>query len=338
MTSPYNYPNPNMTFYNPYMAKSCKRALNTSGSSVSSRPSPHTKRARHNLSACSSSTNKSLLSCSSLDKTQDQLDLDKTWVPADLEEDEENQDCSNNNLLCQSCSDLQPVVAVCRSCPDQPALCQLCLDAHKRVRLTREHSMHMLEENLVQLSLPKVLKCLVELIDIDNKLAQVDLNDSLASTTAKLVRTWSVSSDKSSEKAIAQDRRKAEGIIQDNLLPIFVQGDLQVKVKAVGIIQTLIEIEVVSNVSSAFANDDCVKGFEEMIKAEDSEVILAALNCLQCLVKGIVRIGAKFSMINLHSQLEKQLRRLKDNEAGFTTSVQFKAGKLIREMEKYLME
>jgi len=346
MTSPYNYPNPNMTFYNPYMAKSCKRALNTSGSSVGSRLSPNTKRARHNLSTCSSSTNQSLVSCSSLDKIQPQLDLDKTWVPADLVEefDEDFPDCSNNNLLCQNCPDLQSVVAVCRSCPDQPAICQLCLDAHKRVRLTREHSMHLVEENLVTLltdscrSLPQVLQSLVDLIDIDKKLAQVDLNDSLASTTAELVRTWSVTSDKASEKEIAHGRRKAEGIIQDNLIPVFVQGDLKVKVKVAAIIQTLIEIEVVNNVSSAFANDKCVKGFEEMINTEDSEVILAALNCLQCLVNGIIGIGAKFSMIKLHSQLEKQLRMLKVSEAGYITSVQFKAGKLIREMEKYLME
>ena len=204
--------------------------------------------------------------------------------------------------------------------------------------------MHMLEEDLVTLptegcrSLPQVLQSIVELIDIEKKLAQVDLNDSLASTTAELVRSWSVASDKSSEKDIAQDRRKAEGIIQDNLIPVFVQGDLEVKVKVAEIIQTLIEIEVVSNVSSAFANDKCVKGFEEMINTEDSEVILAALNCLQCLVKGIIEISAKFSMIKIHSQLEKQLRRLKDNEAGYTTSVQFKAGKLIREMEKFVME
>ena len=110
------------------------------------------------------------------------------------------------------------------------------------------------------------------------------------------------------------------------------------KVKIAAVIQTLIEIKVVNNVSSAFANDKFVKGFEEMINTEDSEVILAALNCLQCLVKGIVGIGAKFSMIKLHSQLEKQLRRMKDSEAGFITSVQFKSGKLIREMEKYIME
>ena len=200
--------------------------------------------------------------------------------------------------------------------------------------------MQMMEENLAQLSLPQVLHCLVELIDIDKKLAQVDLNDSLASTTAELVRTWSAASDKSShsDKEIAQSRRKAEGFIQENLIPVFVQGDSQVKVKVAAIIETLIEIEVVSNVSSAFANDECVKGFEEMINTEDSEVILVALNCLQCLVKGIVGIGAKFSMIKLHSQLERKLRGLKDSEAGFSTSVQFKAGKLIREMEKFLME
>ena len=99
----------------------------------------------------------------------------------------------------------------------------------------------------------------------------------------------------------------------------------------------LIEIKV-ANVTSAFANDKCIEGFDEMLNAEDSYVVVAALDCLESLVKEIVELGAKFSLIKLHSKLEKQLRSLKESEAGYNTSVQFKAGKLIRGMEKCLME
>ena len=88
----------------------------------------------------------------------------------------------------------------------------------------------------------------------------------------------------------------------------------------------------------AFVNDKCVEGFEELINSEDSEIVAITLDCLRCLVKGIAFVGAKFSLIKLHSKLEKQLRRLKLYEMGYTTSVQFKAGKLLREMDKCLLE
>jgi len=343
MTSPYNYPNPNMTFQNPYMARSCKRALNTSSSSVGSRASPRTKRARHNISA---STNQSLVSCCSLDTSQPQLVLDKTLETSACsytEDTEDTRDCSNNNLLCLSCSDLQPVVAVCTSCPEQPSLCQLCLDAHKRVRLTREHKVLMMEEQPCTLfsatagrPMSQVLQSLIELIDLDKKLAGINLDDSITSTTAELVRTWSVTSAKSDDKKYSQDKRRTEDLIRDNLVPIFSQGALDVKTRAAAIIQTLIEIQVVN--ASWFVEDECIEGFKEMINTKETVVIVAALDCLQCLVKEVARLSAKFSLIKLHSQLEKQLRRLKDSEAGYTTCVQFKAGKLIREMEKCLME
>eukprot|EP00092_Neocalanus_flemingeri_P004025 GFUD01004332.1.p1 GENE.GFUD01004332.1~~GFUD01004332.1.p1 ORF type:complete len:437 (-),score=106.47 GFUD01004332.1:107-1417(-) len=354
MASPYNYPNPNMTFFNPYMARSCKRALNTSGSSVGSHCSPHTKRPKHNLSVCSSSTNQSLISsCSNLNTSQSQLDLDKTWVPTeDLEtsifsstgdDADQSQDCSNNNILCYSCPDLQPVVAVCRSCPDQPSLCQLCYEAHKRVRLTREHQVQLVGEQVFEVSstpsgrsMSQVILSLIDLVDIDKKLAGIDLDESLKSTTAELVKTWSVTDGKRDGGKNLHDLKKTERIIKENLIPLFSKGELNVKAKVAGIIQTLIEIEVVN--PTRFVDNNCIEGFVGMMNAEDSKVILGALDCLQSLVKEVARFNAKYSLIKLHSQLELQLKKLKDSEAGYTTSIQFKASRLIREMEKSLME
>ena len=179
-------------------------------------------------------------------------------------------------------------------------------------------------------SVPQILLSIVELLE-------VDLDDSIAETAAELMHTWGIHLDTLSEKEIAQDQINSGKVVEENLIPLFLQGDIAVKVRSVAIMQMLVDLKVV-NVASSFANDNCVEGFEEMINAEDSEVVEAALNCLQCLVKGIAVLGAKFSLIKLHSKLVKQLRRLKLFEAGYTTCVQFKAGKLIREMEKYLME
>eukprot|EP00092_Neocalanus_flemingeri_P003546 GFUD01003804.1.p1 GENE.GFUD01003804.1~~GFUD01003804.1.p1 ORF type:complete len:435 (-),score=103.51 GFUD01003804.1:101-1405(-) len=351
MTSPYNYPNPNMTFCNLYMARSAKRALNTSGSSVGSFYVPHTKRQRHNLSVCSSSTNQSL-NCSNLNSSQSQLDLDKTWVPTgDLdtstfsspgEDAEQSLDCSNNNLLCLSCPDLQPRVAVCRSCPDQPSLCQLCYEAHKRVRLTRDHQVHLLGEQVCEVystpsgrSMSQVILSLIDLVGINKKLTGIDL-ESIKSTTAELIQTWSVTAGKGGEKKNSQDLKKTERIIKENLIPIFSQGALDVKAIVAGIIQTLIEIEIVN--PTRFVDKNCIEGFEVMINAEVSEVIVAALDCLHSLVKEVARLNAKYFLINLHSQLERQLKRLKDSEAGYPTCIQFKSSRLIRELEKSLME
>jgi len=330
--SPLNYPNPNMTFFNPYTSKSCKRTLNTSGSSVGSRQSPCIKRIRQNISRCLGSTDLSKSGNFSNDDT-----LDKTCVAAnDASEAESKErdesDLSDANLLCENCPDLLRIVGVCTTCPDKPHLCQLCVDAHKRVRLTREHVIHILAEQdtTCARSVPQILESIIELLE-------VDLDDSITSATDELSKTWNINLGEFSDTAIALDMKHSEEVIEAKFIPVFSRGPTSVKLKAVGIIQKLIELRVV-NVSSAFANDKCIKGFEELINSEDSEVIVVALDCIQCLVKEIAAIGAKFSLIKLHSQLEKQLRRLKLYEMGYSTAVQFKAAKLMREMEKCLME
>ena len=51
-------------------------------------------------------------------------------------------DGANNNpeiVICQSCSDLSPSVAECLTCSS--SLCQLCLAAHRRVKLTKDHDL-----------------------------------------------------------------------------------------------------------------------------------------------------------------------------------------------------
>jgi len=309
MTSPYNYPNPDMTFYNPYMAKSCKRALNTSNSSVGSRPSPLSKRPRQILSSFSS----------------------RSTTGADAKH--------GDDQLCQNCDDLSPAVALCRTCTDYPALCLPCLEAHKRVKLTREHSVHSIKSETTERlrSFPQVLQSIVDLFD-DRKLAGVDNDDHLSASTREFMRTWSAHSAELSEKEISANRIMCENIIKDDLIPVFVKGDLVVKVKALAVMEMLIQMNFV-NVSPAFTTDECVESFQEMLNAEDSEVVLTALNCLECLVKEIADLGAKFSMIKVHCMLEVNLMRLKEGEVNkHTRPVQLKAGKLIREIEKGLAD
>jgi len=310
MTSPYNYPNPDMTFFNPYMAKSCKRALNTSNSSVGSRPSPLSKRLRQNLSPffCRTSTGANAR--------------------------------HGDDQLCQNCDDSSQAVALCRTCTDYQALCSLCLEAHKRVKLTREHSVHNIKSEKIERSrsIPLVLQSIADLFDDDKKLTHVGLSDHPSASTRDFLRTWSGNLAELSEKEISENRTKCEEIIKDDLIPVFVKSDLETKVKAVEIMEMLFTMSFVS-VSPALTTDECVKSFQEMLNSEDSEVVLTALNCLECLVKEVAELGAKFSMIKMHCKLEMSLKRLKEGEVKrHTRAVQFKAGKLIREIEKRLAD
>ena len=330
--SPLNYPSPNMTFYNPYTTKSCKRTLNISGSSVGSRSSPRTKRIRQNFSSCLETTDQSKTERFGIDDT-----LDKTCIANDVNETDDKEvdesDLSNANLVCENCPDLLRIVGVCTTCTDQPYLCQLCVDAHKRVRITREHVIHILAEQSTKTcwrSVPQILETLIELID-------TDLDDSIASETAKLVKTWNTHLDEFSVKEIALDMKHSEEVIEAKLIPVLSHGLTSAKLKAIEMIQKLMELRMV-NVSSAFANDKFIEGFEHIFNSDYSEVIVVALDCLQCIVKEVTEAEAKFSLIKLHSKLEKQLKRLKLYEMGYTTSVQYKAGNLLREMEKYLMD
>jgi len=241
----------------------------------------------------------------------------------------DDSDLSDANPLCENCPDGLRIVGVCTSCSENPHLCQLCVDAHKRVRITRDHTIHILAEQGTR-SVPQILESIIELLE-------VDLDDSIDAATSELFKTWGKNFGTLNKNEIALDMKHSEEIIESKLIPVFSQGPTNVKVKAVGIIQKLIEQGVV-NVSYAFVNDKCVEGFEELINSEDSEIVAITLDCLRCLVKGIAFVGAKFSLIKLHSKLEKQLRRLKLYETGYTTSVQFKAGKLLREMDKCLLE
>ena len=83
-------------------------------------------------------------------------------------------------------------------------------------------------------------------------------------------------------------------------------------------------------------DDECAEVFREMIEAKDTNVILAALDCLQCLVKEFVKDCDRDVLYVLQSKLLKLIKKLKDSET-YSVSIQFKACRLIREMEKVLV-
>ena len=108
------------------------------------------------------------------------------------------------------------------------------------------------------------------------------------------------------------------------------------KARAAAITKTLIEIKVVT--ATHFVDNTCIDVFSDMIDCDIVKVISSALDCLEVLVKEVGLMKANYSLIMLHSKLEKPLRRLKDRETGVTTSVKFKASRLVRDMEKILLE
>ena len=107
--------------------------LNISNSSVGSNCSyyaPISKRLKflkHDASVCSENCDSTLeRSLSSLNNTQ-------------VEVEDQGTGANNNQevVICSSCTDLSPSVAECLPC--SISLCQLCLAAHRRVRLTKDH-------------------------------------------------------------------------------------------------------------------------------------------------------------------------------------------------------
>ena len=163
------------------------------------------KRIRNNISRCLASTDLSKSGNFSNDDT-----LDKTCVASNKDasetEDKERDesDLSDANLLCENCPDLLRIVGVCSTCPDKPNLCQLCVDAHKRVKLTRDHVIHILAEqgfNTCLRSVPQILESIIELFE-------VDLDDSLTSATDELTKTWDINLGEFSDTAIALDLLK----------------------------------------------------------------------------------------------------------------------------------
>merc|ERR1719233_1069813 len=214
---------------------------------------------------------------------------------SEIEEKERSEsDLSNTNLLCENCPDMKREVGMCSTCPDQPHLCQLCVDAHKRVRITREHVIHILAEkgNITGCrSVPQILESIIEHINSN-------LDDFINSKTVELVNTWNIDLEELSDREIALAMKHCEEVIEAKLIPIFSHGLTSAKLKAVGIVHKMIELKLV-NISSAFANDKFIGGFEELFNSDYSEVIIVALDCLQCIVKEVIVIGAKFSLINL---------------------------------------
>lgn len=213
--SPLSYPSPNMTFFNPYMSKSCKRTLNTSGSSVGSyHHTPHSKRIRQNISRC---LNQSHAGSLSNDDT-----LDKTCVASDAlvnyrdKEKTDESDLSDANLFCENCPDGLRIVGVCTTCPENPHLCQLCVDAHKRVRITRDHTIHILAEQGTR-SVPQILESIIELLEVDP-------DDSITAATSELFKTWNRNVDTFNDTEIALDMKHSEEIIETKLIPVFFTG------------------------------------------------------------------------------------------------------------------
>ena len=327
--SPYNYPNRNLILLKSHI-NSCKRALNTSGSSVGSKYSPEEKKVRHDVSVCSVSSTHSRSSISSLVDTS-ASDLDKTLAYEDSNWTEDELSESN---VCRNCEDKLPAIAKCHDCPEVPSLCHLCLDAHSRVRLTKDHSVTFIAlATSSSNSFPKVLEVLLKqalTVGITSS-----NSDQFRSTAASAIhKVWS----ETYCKLESEEMRTCE-IVKDILLPSFLSNNLDVKVQILNIFQTYLERNPLArNTATIFAGDDCIREFHSMLSSKDSQLIVATLSFITELVKVIDAIDDKFSLTKLHSNLESKLQCLKDCNSGMSVGVMFNASKLLREMDKCLMK
>jgi len=125
-----------------------KRTLNVSSSTDSTTSSCHKKQKMSNSVLSNLSSNGSTISGGRTPESSLAEDPDKTLsgpgVPA----------------VCESCPEGETShqsLVVCLSCPDQPALCQLCKEAHLRVALTRNHTLKFLLPNHLAENVKKLI-------------------------------------------------------------------------------------------------------------------------------------------------------------------------------------
>ena len=237
--------------------------------------------------------------------------------------------------VCTSCTDLSPSVAECLTCEDYTSLCQPCLAAHRRVKLTKEHDIKIemtsqALEDTPELSLLRSFKFMMELTNMSRRHKCLDLESALDACISKALEL-KIQQDVEMREEV--DRALQE-LIDVELLPFISEKSLDISFKVVKILNTMFEIGIFIRDPASLMTESCLEAYIILLSSlpENTDRIILTLDCLLSMVTLLQTNLLKYLAMNLQEKLAPVLTRLKAESR--CINIKFKAVKLIKQIEK----
>ena len=326
-------------------SRSNKRGLNISSSSVGSSCSyyaPISKRLKflkHDTTVCSENCDTSMESsmCSinttQMNSTQMLIELEEGGGANNNEEEEEVE-----VKVCTSCTDLSPSVAECLSCPEETNLCQLCLAAHRRVRITRDHEIKVIKgeketQETAEVTLLKTFQCLVDLVKMTRRLQCVDLDSAIDSCIAEALKFKNENPD---VKLRPKDEKIMQELLSIELLPLFHENSLKIHVRILKVLQAVFECEWTVTDPAILVTEAGLEAYSVLLSS-NSDNILLTLDCMSTIVTLLAAKQMRYQVMILQQKLKPILVELQDSERDYVINVKFRASKLSRQLTKALV-
>merc|ERR1712098_354113 len=222
------------------------------------------------------------------------------------------------------------------TCTETPGLCKLCLDAHKRVKLTKDHDVEITDETAADgcsdchLTLEAVLFSAVELLTIKSKMECVDV-DAAFNSALKQLKEFGCGLNK-----ISSDEEKCVlKVIQLQLLPLLSSS---VKEQAIVLFQTFLDLNLDIKYSNiAIHIKDSIDKFQDFLQDPSlhSDILAIVLECLLIVTNNTKSSDfIKPTFVEIRDKLSDVLKNLKSSEVIHSNKVLYKAGRIQRELEK----
>jgi len=236
--------------------------------------------------------------------------------------------------VCESCPEGETShqsLVVCLSCPDQPALCQLCKEAHLRVALTRNHTLKFLLPNHLAENVEKLIALSTEEEFKDGE----NFDSNLQITTTELVKNWTELTSNLDDSVTRNHRLVAEEKLDKEFLPLFLSGpdDLSVKNRMSRILIFLLGERLVH--PAELVNPEAVRVIQSMIVSQHTETILASLNLLLVLIKDLGNLNMKTGLDFLFNNLQRFLQHLEEKRNAYIVRIRGKAEEALLEFKEY---
>ena len=201
---------------------------------------------------------------------------------------EEKVDGANNNSeVCSSCTYLSPSVAECLDCPEKTSLCTLCLAAHRRVRLTRDHKIQMINPETGEtgeVTLLKTFHTMVDLVKMTRRVMCLDLDSAIDSCITEALNFKCEHPDVKLRK---ENDRILQELLSVELLPLFHEKSKQIHVKVMKVVQAMLELELSVEDPAILVTDSCLEAYQVLLSAdcpEKSDSVVLTLDCLSSVV------------------------------------------------------
>jgi len=252
-------------------------------------------------------------------------DLDRTWLPTagDSAADQtfyviERVD-EDEAMQCSNCDVGEKVVAWCHQCEEDPYLCQGCVEAHKRVRLTKNHEIYLDQFLFIKERQTDCVQLFQNVLDAIVEKREFKKDENFY-TFGKLKHSIGLFiSEVSSENIEDKTQNElTENIIVDNLLAFLSGGSVEVKARTALVIHRLAKVKLVN--PALFCDARGVRGFSILLSYPDVELLDPVLTSVQQLVVGLLEIDACFTLDKFAKGISQYLQIIKDSQLDFFES------------------